>query len=79
MTVKEKIQIKNGYISKPEAMDHSLKIKAQNLLWEYNNTRPDENAIAGLVAENFGIAVVAKIPQLNNFNVKQMVNMNLSY
>ena len=43
MTVKEKIQIKNGYISKPEAMDHSLKIKAQNLLWEYNNTRPDEN------------------------------------
>ena len=43
MTVKEKIQIKNGYISKPEAMDHSLKIKTQNLLWEYNNTRPDEN------------------------------------
>ena len=43
MTVKEKIQIKNGYISKPESMDHSLKIKAQNLLWEYNNTRPDEN------------------------------------
>ena len=33
----------NGYISKPTAMDHSLKIKAQNLLWEYNNTRPDEN------------------------------------
>ena len=24
-------------------MDHSLKIKTQNLLWEYNNTRPDEN------------------------------------
>ena len=29
MTVKEKIQIKNGYISKPEAMDHSLKIKTK--------------------------------------------------
>ena len=43
MTVKEKIQIKNGYISKPEAMEHSLKIETQNVLWEYNNTRPDEN------------------------------------
>ena len=45
MTVKEKIQIKNGYISKPEAMDHSLKIKTQNLLWEYNNTRPDRQSV----------------------------------
>ena len=43
MTIKEKIKSKNGYISKHEAMDPSLKIKAQNLTWEYNNTRPDEN------------------------------------
>lgn len=43
MTVKEKIQSKNGYISKHEAVDPSLKIKAQNLTWEFNNTRPDEN------------------------------------
>ncbi|MGV3150806.1 LysR family transcriptional regulator [Sarcina ventriculi] len=37
----------------------------------------DENAIAGLVAESFGIAVVAKIPQLNNFNVKQISINNI--
>lgn len=43
MTIKEKIRSKNGYISKHEAMDPSLKVKAQNLIWEYNNTRPDEN------------------------------------
>ena len=43
MTVKEKIQNKNGYISKYTAMDNTLKVNAQNLIWEYNNTRPDEN------------------------------------
>ena len=37
----------------------------------------DENAIAGLVAENFGIAIVAKIPQLNNFNIKQIPINNI--
>ncbi len=37
----------------------------------------DENAIAGLVSENFGIAIVAKIPQLNNFNIKEIPINNI--
>lgn len=39
----------------------------------------DENAIAGLVSENFGIALVAKIPQLNNFNIKQIPVVNIEH
>ncbi|MDO4536065.1 MAG: LysR family transcriptional regulator [Clostridium perfringens] len=53
-------------------------------LFEESNISPnvifqgeDENAIAGLVSENFGIAIVAKIPQLNNFNIKQIPINNI--
>lgn len=31
------------YISRHEDIDPSLKEKAKNLLWQFNNSRPDEN------------------------------------
>lgn len=39
----------------------------------------DENAVSGLVAENFGIAVVAKNSQLSSVNVKQITISNPIY
>lgn len=55
-------------------------------IFEESNINPniifegeDENALAGLVAENFGIAIVAKIPQLNNFNIKQISITNIKH
>ena len=43
MITKEMIENEKGYYAKHFAMDHSLKTNAQNLLWEFNNTRPDES------------------------------------
>ena len=55
MTVREKIQSKNGYFSRHDAMDPSLKEKAQELLYEYNNTRPSENEKrSNILKELFG-------------------------
>lgn len=55
-------------------------------MFEESNINPniifegeDENALAGLVAENFGISIVAKIPQLNNFNIKQIPITNIKH
>lgn len=39
----------------------------------------DEYAISGLVAENFGVSVVAKTPELNYVNVKQIKINNLKH
>ena len=33
---------------------------------------PDENSIASLVAEDFGIAIVADIDSLENYNIKKL-------
>ena len=43
MTNKEIMTSKKPYISKYGKMDESLKTKAKNLLWEFNNSRPDDN------------------------------------
>ena len=43
MVTKEMIENEKGYYAKFFAMDPSLKTNAQNLLWEFNNTRPDES------------------------------------
>ena len=43
MVTKEMIENEKGYYAKYFAMDPSLKTNAQNLLWEFNNTRPDES------------------------------------
>ena len=43
MITKEMIENEKGYYAKYFAMDPSLKTNAQNLLWEFNNTRPDES------------------------------------
>ncbi|MBN1066943.1 LysR family transcriptional regulator [Clostridium botulinum] len=46
-----------------------------NIIFEGGN----EHAIAGLVSENFGVAVVAKTPDLDNINVKQIQIKNLKH
>ena len=43
MTIKEIMTSNKPYISKYGKMDESLKTKAKNLLWEFNNSRPDDN------------------------------------
>ena len=43
MNIKEMITSNKPYISKPEDMDPTLKTKAKNLLWEFNNSKPDED------------------------------------
>ena len=43
MVTKEMLQNEKGYYAKHFAIDPSLKTNAQNLLWEFNNTKPDEN------------------------------------
>ena len=43
MITKEMIENEKGYYANHFAMDPSLKTNAQNLLWEFNNTRPDES------------------------------------
>lgn len=43
MTIEEIMKSSKGYISKYHAMNPSLKIKAKNLLWEFNNSKPDED------------------------------------
>ena len=43
MITKEMIENEKGYYAKHFAMDPSLKTNAQNLLWEFNNTIPDES------------------------------------
>lgn len=42
MTIKEIMTSNKPYISKYGKMDESLKTKAKNLLWEFNNSRPDD-------------------------------------
>ena len=43
MNIKEMITSNKPYISKHEDMDPTLKTKAKNLLWEFNNSKPDED------------------------------------
>ena len=43
MTIKEIMTSNKPYISKYGKMDETLKTKAKNLLWEFNNSRPDDN------------------------------------
>ena len=43
MNIKEMITSNKPYISKHEDMDTTLKTKAKNLLWEFNNSKPDED------------------------------------
>ena len=43
MTIKEIMTSNKPYISKYGKMDESLNTKAKNLLWEFNNSRPDDN------------------------------------
>ncbi|MEG0775203.1 sugar O-acetyltransferase [Clostridium sp.] len=43
MNFLEKMKTTKPYISKYDDMDPTLKTKASNLLWEFNNARPDEN------------------------------------
>lgn len=43
MNFEEKMKMNKPYISKYEDMDSTLKTKARNLLWEFNNTKPDDN------------------------------------
>ena len=42
MTIKENITMNKEYIFKHEGLDINLKQKAKNLLWEYNNSKPEE-------------------------------------
>lgn len=42
MTIKENITMNKEYIFKHEGLDINLKKKAKNLLWEYNNSKPEE-------------------------------------
>ena len=43
MTIKEIMTSNKPYISKYGKMDETLKTKAKNLLWEFNNSRPGDN------------------------------------
>jgi maltose O-acetyltransferase len=43
MNFEEKMKMNKPYISKYEDMDPTLKTNARNLLWEFNNTKPDDN------------------------------------
>lgn len=42
MTIKENITMNKEYIFKHEGLDINLKKRAKNLLWEYNNSKPEE-------------------------------------
>ena len=53
MVTKEMIKNEKGYYAKYFAMDPSLKTNAQNLLWEFNNTRPDESSPMTFIEPNF--------------------------
>ena len=52
MITKEMIEKRKRLLRKTFAMDHSLKTNAQNLLWEFNNTRPDESENALVFTKN---------------------------
>ncbi len=53
MVTKEMIENEKGYYAKHFAMS-SLKTNAQNLLWEFNNTRPDEGECVSILQKLFG-------------------------
>ena len=55
MNVKQMITSNKPYISKHEDMDPKLKTKTKNLLWEFNNSKPDEDKKrSNLLQELFG-------------------------
>ncbi|MDF2881406.1 MAG: transferase [Clostridiaceae bacterium] len=43
MNFVEKMKTNKPYISKYNDMDQTLKTKARNLLWEFNNAKPDDD------------------------------------
>ena len=55
MTVEKMIKDSKGYACKYNAIDPSLKIKARKLLWEFNNSKPEEDKKrSNILQELFG-------------------------
>lgn len=55
MTFKNKITSNHSYRYRYEEMDPSLRDNARNLLWEYNNSKPDEDEKrASILQQLFG-------------------------